>query len=109
MSYSTCNGAGSNNKKTPLEVQDLTEIAGRISKNAAFLKGFLDAQGLPQPSFAADAAPEFPNPTNEPTIHVARESILEDTKILFNLVLGPVEHLKWTIWPVFKPMCNYLG
>ena len=101
MSSSMCDGAVSNDKKMPQETQDLTEVAGRISKNAAFLKGFLDAQGLPQPSFAADAASEFPNPTNEPAVHIARESILEDTKILFDLVLGPVDRLKWTIWPVF--------
>ena len=104
-----CNGAGSNNKKTPQEIQHLTEVAGRISKNAAFLEGFLDAHGLPQPSFAADAAFEFPNPTNEPTIEIARESILEDTKILFDLVLGPAERLKWTLWQVIKPMCTNLG
>lgn len=105
-----CNGAASNNnKKTPQEIQHLTEVAGRISKNAAFLEGFLDANGLPQPSFAADAASEFPNPTNEPTVLIARESILEDSKILFDLVLGPVERLKWTIWPVIKLMCTDLG
>ena len=109
MSHSMLNGTSSSNKKTPQGVHDLTEVAGRISKNATFLKGFLDAQGLPQPSFAADAASEFPNPTNEPTIHTARESILEDTKILFDLVLGPVEQLKWTIWPVFRLICTYLG
>ena len=100
MSDSMRKGAGSNNKMTPQEMQDLTKIAGPISKSAAFLQEFLDAQGLPQPSFAADAASEFPNPTNEPTIQNARESILEDTQILFDLVLGPVERLKWTLWPV---------
>ena len=109
MSYNISNGGGPNDKKMQWETQDLTEVAGQISKNAAFLKEFLEGRGLPQPSFAADAAPGFPSPTNEPTIQTARESILEDTKTLFDLVLGPVERLKWTLWPVSEPMYTNLG
>ena len=108
MPYAIPNHAGCIDKKMQQETQDLTEVAVRISKNAAFLKGFLDVRGLPQPSFTTDTASEFPNPKNEPTIQIARELILEDTKTLFDLVLGPVERLKWTIWPVFRPMYTSL-
>ncbi len=86
------------------ETPDLTEIAVRIFKNTAILKDFLNARGFPQPSFAANAAPEFPNPNNESGIQLVRESILEDTKTLSDLVMGPAERLKWTVWPVIEPL-----
>ena len=91
-----------------LEAHDITEISDRISKNAAFLKDFLNARSFPQPSFDADAPPRFPNPNNEVVVQFARESILEDTKTLFDLILGPVERLKWTIWPVIEPVFSIL-
>ena len=104
MSFDMPNDAGAIDKERPQETPDLTEVAFRISKTAAFLKGFLDAQGFPYPSFAADAPSEFPNPSNEPAIQRARDSILEDTTTLSDLVLGPAERLKWTIWPVTEPV-----
>lgn len=69
------------NGEMHLEAHDITEISDRISKNAALLKDFLNARGLPQPSFDADAPSRFPNPKNEVFVQFARESILEDTKL----------------------------
>ena len=108
MPHNISNPASSISKNYQ-EAQDLTEIAARISKNAASLKNYLNAQGLPQPSFAANAACEFPNPSNESMVQVSRESILEDTKTLSDLILGPVERLKWTIWPVIDQVYANLG
>ena len=97
------------NDEMHLEAQDITEISDRISKNAAFLKDFLNARSFPQPSFNADAPSRFPNPNNDVVVQFALESILEDTKALFDLILGPVERLKWTIWMVIEPVYSHLG
>ena len=97
------------NGEIQLRAHDITEISDRISKNAALLKDFLNARSLPQPSFDADAPSRFPNPNNEVFVQFARESILEDTKTLFDLILGPVEYLKWMIWPVIEPVYSHLG
>jgi len=108
MNYNTSNVTTSIDKMH-LETHDLTEISDRISKNAAFLKDFLIARGLPQPSFDTNAPSDFPKSEKEVVVQFARESILEDTKTLFDLVLGPVERLKWTIWPVIEPVYAHLG
>ncbi|KAI4213304.1 MAG: hypothetical protein LQ351_004045 [Letrouitia transgressa] len=80
------------------EIPDLEVVAGRISKNASFLQSFLIARELPRPSFNVDAPKEFPNPENERSVEVIREKVIEDTRLLFDLILGPTDRLKWGLW-----------
>ena len=87
----------------PLDVASLCDVSDRISKNTAYLQTFLSTRGLPTPSFEVNTPKEFPNPDNERTVDIVRESILADTKALFDLVLGPVDRLKWAVWQVFWP------
>ena len=88
-----------------LEVSSLVEVSDRISKNTTLIQGFLTTRGLPSPSFTVNSPTEFPDPENETAIELAREAILADTKTLFDLVLGPVERLKWSVWQVLTPLC----
>lgn len=88
-----------------LEISSLVEVSDRISKNTTFIQNFLTTRGLPSPSFTVESSTEFPNPENERAIELAREAILSDTKTLFDLVLGPVERLKWSVWQVLTPLC----
>lgn len=83
-----------------LEVSSLVDISDRISKNTAYLQHFLTTRGLPTPSFKPDSDKEFPNPENEKSVDLVREGILADTRALFDLVLGPVDRLKWSVWQV---------
>lgn len=88
-----------------LEISSLVEVSDRISKNTTFIQDFLTTRELPSPSFTVKSPTEFPNPENERAIELAREAILADTKTLFDLVLGPVERLKWSVWQVLTPIC----
>ena len=83
-----------------LDIANLTDVSNRISKNTSFLQTFLDSRKLPVPSYNIDTPKEFPNPDKERTVQLVRESILADTRALFDLVLGPVEKLQWTVWQV---------
>ena len=83
-----------------LEISSLVDVSERISKNTAFLQHFLTTRGLPTPSFKVGTPTEFPNPENERAVELTREAILADTRVLFDLVIGPIERLKWTVWQV---------
>ena len=86
-------------------MHDLEDVAGRILKNSAFLQRFLKTRQLPTPSFNIDAPTEFPNPDHERSVEVVREHLIEDTQLLFSLVIGPIDRLKWTLWEVsFAPV-----
>lgn len=87
-----------------LEVSSLVDVSDRISKNTTFIQNFLTTKGLPSPSFTVKSPTEFPNPENERAIGLAREAILADTKTLFDLILGPVERSKWSVWQVITPL-----
>ena len=88
-----------------LEVSSLVDVSDRISKNTTFIQDFLTTRGLPSPSFTVKSPTEFPNPHSERAIELAREDIFADTKTLFDLVLDPVERLKWSVWQVLTPLC----
>ena len=83
-----------------LPTYDLEDVAGRISKNSAFLQRFISTRGLPEPSFRPDAPAEFPNPDHERSVEVVRENLIEDTRLLFDLVIGPMDRIKWALWQV---------
>ncbi|KAI4159295.1 MAG: hypothetical protein LQ342_006699 [Letrouitia transgressa] len=81
-----------------LEISNLVDISERISSNTKFLQHFLKTNNLPTPSFQVDTPTEFPNPENERTVDLIREKLLADTRSLFDLVIGPVDRLKWAVW-----------
>ncbi|KAI4211975.1 MAG: hypothetical protein LQ351_005315 [Letrouitia transgressa] len=81
-----------------LEICSLVDISERISSNTKFLQHFLKTNNLPTPSFQVDTPTEFPNPENERTVDLIRETLLADTRSLFDLIIGPVDRLKWAVW-----------
>lgn len=92
-----------------LEICSLVDISERISSNTKFLQHFLKTNNLPTPSFQVDTPTEFPNPENERTVDLIRETLLADTRSLFDLIIGPVDRLKWAVWQVNRFMMNPLA
>ena len=42
----------------------------------------------------------FPKPDQERSVEVVRDNLVENTQLLFSLVLGPNDRLKWALWEV---------
>ncbi|KAK6529440.1 hypothetical protein TWF281_008613 [Arthrobotrys megalospora] len=78
----------------------LSELAATISANAKIVEDYIEAQGLPYPSFAADGPSNFPVPQNGETekIHEARQALLTASKHIYDLATGPNEFLRWLVW-----------
>ncbi|KAK6511688.1 hypothetical protein TWF481_000596 [Arthrobotrys musiformis] len=78
----------------------LSELAATISANAKIVEDYIEAQGLPYPSFASDGPSNFPVPQNEETekIHEARQALLTASKHIYDLATGPNEFLRWLVW-----------
>lgn len=83
-----------------LPVHDLEDVGERISKNASYLQQFLTTSKLPKPSFNIDAPTDFPNPDHERSVEIVRENLIEDTRLLFDLIIGPIDRIKWGLWQV---------
>lgn len=71
----------------------LEDLAEQIAAAAKTVGSFLTSNGFPQPSFAKDAALEFPSAPED--ILIARRKLREATKTLHDLVVGPSESLRW--------------
>ncbi|KAJ6259658.1 O-demethylpuromycin-O-methyltransferase [Drechslerella dactyloides] len=78
----------------------LSELAAQISANAKIVEDYIEAQGLPYPSFATDGPSNFPIPENAETakIHEARQELLTASKRIYDLATGPNEYLRWLVW-----------
>ncbi|KAL2802260.1 O-methyltransferase-domain-containing protein [Aspergillus granulosus] len=76
----------------------LTQLARSILKYAEELDTFLSDHNLPLPSFTIDAPQTFPaDLTTHPEIHNTRHKLIDATKDLHDLIIGPRDTLKWTI------------
>ncbi|KAJ5786870.1 uncharacterized protein N7503_012082 [Penicillium pulvis] len=75
----------------------LTELAKSILEDAQTLDSFLSSHNLPQPSFAADGVKDFPVSTEHADIHAIRHRLIDATKELRDLVVGPKDTIKWMI------------
>ncbi|KAI0114031.1 S-adenosyl-L-methionine-dependent methyltransferase [Nemania sp. FL0031] len=71
----------------------IAELSTRIAANTAEIDNFLAAQFLPAPSFEPDAPLGLFGPNTDSRILAARESVIQDTLELRDLLLGPREHL----------------
>ncbi|KAF3917610.1 O-demethylpuromycin-O-methyltransferase [Arthrobotrys entomopaga] len=86
----------------PLLRPKLSELAAQISANAKIVEEYIESQGLPYPSFAADGPLKFPLPA--PTtpdlqkVHAARNIVQSASKHMYDLTTGPNEMLQWMIW-----------
>ena len=72
----------------------LSELADVISANARVIEEFFKSNDtIPRPSFAPDGPIGFPCPPQVTHVYEARESLLNASKSLYQLALGPVESL----------------
>ncbi|KAF3180262.1 hypothetical protein TWF106_008673 [Orbilia oligospora] len=87
----------------PILRPKLSELAAQIAENAKILEDYIESQGLPYPSFAADGPAKFPLPPVGSTpevekLHAARLQVLEASKSMLDLTAGPSEMLQWLVW-----------
>ncbi|KAL3422651.1 o-methyltransferase [Phlyctema vagabunda] len=84
----------------PLQQQrktsDLVELAAVITRETEKLNGYLRDRGLPTPGFDIDSPLNFPSLPAD--IKRARESVVQATKDLNDLVTGPEESIRYMAW-----------
>ncbi|EAQ88901.1 hypothetical protein CHGG_05521 [Chaetomium globosum CBS 148.51] len=68
----------------------LSELAEEISRNTSIIVERLKSGGLPQPSFDADG-PSHPIPEADEELSAARHALIEASKALHTLAVGPSE------------------
>ena len=74
-------------------VDDLEALADIISSNAKIIKSFFIQEQIPNLSFHQDSPLGFPEaPSN---VQEARETLLDASRKINQLVNGPMEHLFW--------------
>ncbi|KAK6360558.1 hypothetical protein TWF730_006698 [Orbilia blumenaviensis] len=80
----------------------LSELAAQLAENAKLLEDYIETQGLPYPSFAADGPAKFPlPPATTPELerlHTARLEVLTASKAMYDLTAGPSEMSQWLVW-----------
>lgn len=76
----------------------MTELADKISRETAKLEKYMKENGLPMPSFDVNAADDFPRLPEE--IQQSRLEIVDATKQLRDLTVGPRESVRWGVWDV---------
>lgn len=78
---------------TGLKNPSLTELAAEISKNASLITEYLLAHNLPSPSFAADGPQNFPVSSENLEIQGVRLALIEASRAMLELAVGPLELL----------------
>lgn len=72
-------------------VDDLEDLANVILASAKTVKSFLSDNKIPAPSFSADAPSSFPECPQG--VREARSQLLDASKKIHQLALGPIDHL----------------
>ncbi|KAK2614108.1 hypothetical protein N8I77_000963 [Diaporthe amygdali] len=91
-------------------IDDLEDLANVILANAKTVKSFLSNNNIPPPSFSVDAPLSFPDsPRN---VREARSQLLDASKKIQQLVMGPRDHLFWysclyQVGNAFRWICSY--
>lgn len=89
--YSTMESpAGNTNVRS---IDDIEDLANVILANAKTVKSFLSGNELPAPSFSVDAPFSFPDCPQD--VRKARSQLLDASKKIQQLALGPIDHLFW--------------
>ncbi|KAK0670667.1 O-methyltransferase-domain-containing protein [Cercophora samala] len=76
----------------------LIHLAQEILKHVSFITSHLQQHDLPQPSFAPDA-PSHPVPETDEKLSTARLALIETTKALHALAVGPSETTRLFAFP----------
>lgn len=78
-------------------IGDLEDLANVILASAKAVKSFLSDNNMPPPSFSSDAPSSFPDCPQD--VQEARSQLLDASKKIHQLALGPIDHL-------FEYMCS---
>ena len=85
------------------EISHLIALARKISAESDKLESYIKKEGLPQPGFEVDSPDDFPKLPGD--IQKSRQEIVYASKELANLVRGPRELVRWSVWSV--RICSY--
>ena len=86
----------------------MADLSERISRNTALVENWLACQDAKEPSFEWDAEAEFPDTTGHGEIKTARIELVDDTKALHDLLIGPGELLRRVCLGVSEKLYSHL-
>jgi hypothetical protein len=79
----------------------LTELSKIIAEKTAIIDGYLTEKNLPQPSFDPDGPAELgPIARGDEHVQKARIELIDATKELRDLAIGPADSLRYLPWDV---------
>ncbi|GKZ23561.1 hypothetical protein AbraIFM66951_007559 [Aspergillus brasiliensis] len=79
-------------------VVHLSALAQKIQDKTKVVTDYLTSHGLQAPSWDVDGLQEFPIPESAGEAFEARVELLQATKELYDLTLGPKQGLQWLSW-----------
>ncbi|EKD17354.1 O-methyltransferase [Drepanopeziza brunnea f. sp. 'multigermtubi' MB_m1] len=83
----------------------LVELAATIARETAKLDAYMQASGLPTPSFDVNGPLNFPRLNDE--MQKAREEVIKAAKELGDLMTGPTETVRWMAWDLTDPAQSF--
>ncbi|KAL2292765.1 hypothetical protein FJTKL_07836 [Diaporthe vaccinii] len=84
-------------------IDDLEDLANVILASAKTVKSFLSDNKIPAPSFSVGAPSTFPECPQD--VRDARNQLLDASKKLHQLALGPIDHLIDYSCSYKRPQC----
>ena len=81
---------------------NITILSDEIAENTKIINEYLNAKGLAAPSFDVDSLDEYPIPPGDDVPFKARLKLIDATKQLHDLALGPKESLRFLAWDVWR-------
>ena len=83
----------------------LTELSTLIAQKTAQIESYLDAKGLPLPSFDANAPVELGIAREDEDVQKIRIELLDLIKELRDLITGPTDLVRYLAWDVSGYFC----
>jgi hypothetical protein len=78
----------------------ITILSDQIAENTKIITDYLESKGLEAASFDVDGLDSYPIPPSEEAPFKARLKLINLTKELHDLALGPKEGLRFLAWDV---------
>lgn len=78
----------------------IVALAKKISAETEKLEKYMKENGIPDPGFGVDAPGDFPKLPED--MQKSRQEIVYATRELGDLVRGPRESVRWTVWNVSR-------
>ena len=78
----------------------IRELGNNIARNSILVEEWLSSQNIRAASFEQDAEQEFPSTVGAKEVEAARLAIVNDTRTIHDLLIGPGEVLRRICWGV---------